>query len=67
MKKLERKNQGHKSKENLADSVRGRSRQKEIKQTSDWKLSINFVPFENDDVREKSYELWVESLFGRYD
>ena len=28
-----------------------------------WEITINFIPFENDGDRQKSYELWVESFF----
>jgi len=27
-----------------------------------WEISINFVPFESTEIRDKSYELWANSF-----
>ena len=43
--------------------VRKKSTKEKTGQKHDWKFTINFVSFENDGDRQKSYELWVESFF----
>ncbi|EMS78450.1 hypothetical protein Dpo_3c02810 [Desulfotignum phosphitoxidans DSM 13687] len=29
---------------------------------TEWEISINFVPFESTEIRDKSYELWANSF-----
>ena len=41
---------------------------KHIKKTKNgqkynWDLTVNFVSFENENDRHRSYELWIESFF----
>jgi len=40
-----------------------KSQKGKTKKKYNWDLTVNFVPFENDDERQRSYELWVESFF----
>jgi hypothetical protein len=47
----------------LSKNGRKKSANEKAKQKFSWSIAINFVPFENDNIRQKSYELWVESLF----
>jgi hypothetical protein len=42
----------------LKKSQKGKTRKK-----YNWDLTVNFVSFENDDDRQRSYELWIESFF----
>ena len=32
-------------------------------QKYNWDFTVNFVSFENDNDRQRSYELWIESFF----
>ena len=32
-------------------------------QKYNWDFTVNFVSFENDKDRQRSYELWIESFF----
>ena len=57
------KNQKQKVKQKLAKLVGKKSTKEKTKQKYNWSITINFVPFENDSDRQKSYELWVESFF----
>jgi len=34
------------------------------RQSKTWTVKVNFISFENDDERQRSYELWVESFFN---
>ena len=45
--------------------VRKKSEQPKSKAKKSFDITINFVPFENDNERQKSYELWIESFFNR--
>jgi hypothetical protein len=49
----------------LAKIVREKSAKEKNKAKKGFDITINFVPFENDNDRQKSYELWVESFFNR--
>lgn len=57
--------QKHDVKQKLTKIVRKKLIQKKSKQKKKWNIIINLVPFENDNDRQKSYELWVESFFNR--
>ena len=47
----------------LAKLVGKKSTKEKTKRKYNWSITINFVPFENDSDRQKSYELWIESFF----
>jgi hypothetical protein len=48
---------------NMGKKVEKRSEVKHH-QSETWAVTINFISFENDDERQRSYELWVESFFN---
>jgi len=56
-------NQSLKVEQKFAKIVGKKSIKEKTKQKYNWSITINFVPFENDSDRQKSYELWVESFF----
>jgi hypothetical protein len=65
MSKSKHKSQNSKVKQKLAKIVREKSVKEKSKAKKGFDITINFVPFENDNDRQKSYELWVESFFNR--
>ena len=65
MSKSKHKSQNPKVKQKLAKIVREKSVKEKSKAKKGFDITINFVPFENDNDRQKSYELWVESFFNR--
>ena len=65
MSKSKHKSQKPNVKQKLAKIVREKSTKEKRKAKKGFDITINFVPFENDNDRHKSYELWVESFFNR--
>ena len=63
MAKSKNKDQNLQVKQKLMKIVRGKSAQAKSKTKKSFDITINFVPFENDNDRQKSYESWVESFF----
>ena len=59
------KSEKNKVRQNLTEIVRKKSAENRRKQKYEWDIIINFVPFENDNDRQKSYESWIESFFSR--
>ena len=57
------KSQKQSENQKLTKIGRKKSANERTKQKFNWSITINFVPFEDDDIRQKSYELWVESFF----
>ena len=53
--------------ENLRQDLNVSKRKHNIKvktrQKYNWEFTVNFVSFENDSDRQKSYESWIESFF----
>jgi len=66
MSKSKHKSQNPKVKQKLAKIIREKSAKEKSKAKKDFDITINFVPFKNDNDRQKSYELWVESFFNRF-
>ena len=65
MSKLKNKSQNLQEKQNDIKIAREKSEKSKSKTKKGFEIIINFVPFENDNDRQKSYELWVESFFNR--
>ena len=63
MSKSQVENQSHKVKQKFAKIVEIKSTHEKSNQKNNWSITVNFVTFENDRERQKSYELWVESFF----
>ena len=59
-------NQSQKVEQKFAKVFEKKSIKEKTKQKYNWSIIINFVPFENDSDRQKSYELWVESFFHSF-
>ena len=55
--------QSQKVEQKFAKIVEKKSIKEKNKQKYYWSIIINFVPFENESDRQKSYELWLESFF----
>jgi hypothetical protein len=65
MSKSKNKSQNPKANQKLSKIVREKSAKEKSKVKKGWDITINFVSFENDNDRQKSYELWIESFFNR--
>jgi len=65
MSKSKNRNQNFYLKQKVMKFVRKKSEQPKSKAKKSFDITINFVPFENDNDRQKSYELWIESFFNR--
>ena len=65
MAKSKNKSQNLKEKQNVIKFIREKSEKSKSNTKNGFKITVNFVPFENDNERQESYELWVESLFNR--
>ena len=59
--KIKGKKQG--TKQDLAAISRKRTAKEKSMQKYDWDFTVNFVSFENENDRQRSYELWIESFF----
>jgi len=65
MSNSERKSEKNKVRQKLTEIVRKKPAENRRKQKYEWDITINFVPFEKDNDRQKSYESWIESFFSR--
>ena len=59
--KFECQKQG--KKKNLSVSAGKYNIKTKNRQKYNWDFTVNFVSFENDKDRQRSYELWIESFF----
>ena len=55
--------QKHHVKRDLNVTTRKQSKIVKNRQKYSWNFTANFVSFENDSDRKRSYELWIESFF----
>jgi len=65
MAKSENEKHNLKVKQRVIKTVREKSEKSKRKTKKGYEITINFVPFRNDNDRQKSYELWIESFFNR--
>jgi hypothetical protein len=49
--------------QNLNGPALKKSQKIKTRKKYNWDLNVNFVSFENDDDRQRSYDLWIESFF----
>ena len=43
--------------------IKNTRKSSKLKSANQWVLVVNYVPFENESERERSYDLWVRSFF----
>jgi hypothetical protein len=65
MAKSKNKSQNLKEKQHVRKIIREKSEKSKSNKKKGFEITINFVSFENENDRQKSYESWIESFFSR--